>query len=185
MIVEKEPGSNEFIDKETGEIFQREIVYRRINEKVLLIKNKTDGQKRLGRNIKHVKMRTAKRQIELWKRLSIDARGMLASMLLFCDWQTNTVQGDGIAFPVKVPLTWAQIGDYCHISKPTYNRIKKELEQQNVIRYYLDPSTNKRTVIAVNPIFALKGEQFSSNLLALFENEKDVEEDNETSKNGE
>lgn len=163
------------VDTETGEVMYEYQGFRKANQRVLIIDSSGDykKEKRYGRNIAHIKMRTAGRQAKLWNKLSVEARGVLASMLLFCDWETNLVCGDGMLFFADVPLTWAQIASYCKISKPTCTKIKAELENNNVIRYYVDPRANSKKIgIAINPLFALRGENFSPKLISLF-NTKD------------
>lgn len=160
---------NKFVDDDTGELLYRQTVLRRENQIVKVFA--VDGNK----NVKHVKLRTAREQKRTYNKLTLEERGFLFSLLPYLDWETNLIIGDGEIAEKGEPLTWAKIDKVVGISKPTRIKIVRSLEEKRVIGYIV--VSGKRVGIVVNPEYALRGRKPKEVLKQVFNCDKDVWDD--------
>lgn len=167
----KQVDNNRLVDDGTWELMYRQTVLRRSNE---IVKVFTPNG---GKNIKRVKLRTAREQKRTYNKLTLEERGFLFSLLPYMDWETNLIAGDGEITEKGKPLTWAKIDKIVGISKPTRIKIARSLEEKKVIGYML--VGGKKTGIVVNPEYALRGRKPKEALIQVFNCVKDVWDDYE------
>ncbi|WP_010503307.1 hypothetical protein [Paenibacillus elgii] len=160
------------IDGETGEILEPVLVHKRSNE-IVRVFDPGNSKK----NIRHVKLRVARKQKRVYDKLTIEERGFLFSMLPYLEWETNIVVGDGVIEEKNKPLNFTKIEKVAGISKPTRIKIVESLVEKKVIGFI--EVRRKRAAVVVNPQYALRGVKPDDALRQVFDFELDLEEDEE------
>ncbi|MDO3680624.1 hypothetical protein [Paenibacillus ehimensis] len=160
------------VDSETGEILEPVLVHKRSNE-IVRVFDPGNSKK----NIRHVKLRVARKQKRVYEKLTIEERGFLFSMLPYLEWETNIVVGDGIIEEKNKPLNFSKIEKVAGISKPTRIKIVESLVEKKVIGFI--EVRRKRAAIVINPQYALRGVKPDDALRQVFDFELDLEEDEE------
>ena len=160
------------VDGDTGEIMESVVIHKRSNE-IVRVFDPGNSKK----NIRHVKLRVARKQKRVYEKLSIEERGFLFSILPYLEWETNIVVGDGDFEEKNKPLNFAQIQRIARISKPTRIKIVESLVEKKVIGFI--EVRRKRAAMVVNPQYALRGIKPDDALKQVFDFEIDLEEDEE------
>lgn len=155
------------VDSDTGEILVEQRVFRRPDEIVTVF-----DPSKSKRNIKHVRVRTARSQKRVYATLSLEERGFLFSLLPYLTWETNIVADED-----GKPLTYTQIDRYCGISKPFRIKLMQSLVDKKVIGFII--VGGKKAALVVNPQYAIRGQNPSKDLRAVFDFDVDVEQDEE------
>lgn len=156
------------IDGETGEIMEPVIIHKRSSE-IVRVFDPSSSKK----NIRHVKLRVARKQKRVYEKLTIEERGFLFSILPYLEWETNIVVGDGVIEEKNKPLNFAQIEKIARISKHFRIKLVNSLVEKKVIGFIL--VRNRRAAIVVNPQYALRGLRPDDALRNVFDYELDVE----------
>jgi len=165
-------------NNDTGEIMILETVARHIGEVVGVFEAKPKDPKDMlaaKRQQKYVKVRTAREQKRLYRSMTSEQKAFLFSLLPYMDWETNILIGDGEDGENGKPLRWCHVQKIAGISKPTRIKLMRVLEEKGVIGYMLIKRAKKG--IVVNPRYALNGRVPQESLLAVFDSEKDVEDE--------
>lgn len=165
-------GTEKHVDGDTGELLEQVIVHKRSTDIVRVFD--PSGSKR---NVRHVKVRVARKQKRVYDKLSIEERGFLFSILPYLEWETNIVVGDGIIEEKNKPLNFSQIEKIAGISKHFRIKLVNSLVEKKVIGFIM--VRNKRSAIVVNPQYALRGIRPDDALRNVFDYELDIEEDEE------
>ncbi len=158
------------IDADTGEVLIEQTIYRRENEVVVSF-----DPSHSRRNIKHVRVRTAREQRRVYEKLSLDERGFLFSLLPYLEWETNIVCGDGEIEEQGKPLKMVQIDAIVGISKPNRIKIVQSLVAKRVLGYLM--TGGKKTALLINPQYALRGRKPDDALKKSFVNDEEIEGD--------
>lgn len=167
---------NKFVDDETGETFVNRTVQTRPHE-YIQIRDPFASK----RNVKHVKVRTARDQKRAYLRLTLDERGFLFSILPYVAWETNLIVGDGEMFEKNKPLTWANVDHIVGVDRRTRTKLVHSLEDKKVIGYVVVKHEKKlvKAGIVINPDFVLRGSKPQQELLRAFNATVSVWEDDE------
>ena len=152
-------------DPETGEILYAQTVYRKENE-IVRIFDSTKSR----RNTKHVKVRTARKQVRVYEKLTLEERGFLFSILPYLTWETNIVADEE-----GKPLTFTEIEKIANISKPFRIKLVNALVEKKVIGFIM--VRGKRSAVVVNPTYVLRGLRPDDTLKAVFDHEIEVFDD--------
>jgi hypothetical protein len=153
--------------EETGEVLRKQTVYMRDNEVV-----RTFDPRKMAKNIKHVKLRTAANQKATLSSLGRDEKALLFTLLLYMDWETSIVVGDGNLGKKNTPLKWKEIDTVSGLGKTNRVATAKALEKKRVIGYM--EVNGKRVGIVVNPEFAIYGKNPAKALLQIFNCDESV-----------
>lgn len=159
-------NNNKMVDIETGEVLHKQTVLRRSNEVV-----KVFDASQARKNVKHVKLRTAREQKRTYNKLTLEERGFLFSLLPHMEWESNILIDD----ISNNPLSWAKIDKIVGVSKNTRIKIVRSLEEKKVIGYIV--IAGKKRGIVVNPAYAIRGRKPKDALKAVFDYDGSIEED--------
>lgn len=157
------------VDADTGEVLISQTVYRREGEVIVAF-----DPKHTTRNIKHVRVRTARQQKRVYDKLTLEERGFLFSLLPYLQWETNIVVGDGEIAEKGVPLAFTYIDAIVGISKPTRIKIVRSLIDKKVLGFLT--VSGKKVAIVVNPSYVIRGRKMNDTIKKAFECDVDVEE---------
>ncbi|MEC0227912.1 hypothetical protein [Paenibacillus alba] len=160
------------VDGDTGEILTPHVVYSRSNE-IIRVFDPSSSKK----NIRHVKLRVARKQKRIYDKLTIEEKGLLFSILPYLEWETNILVGDGILEEKNKPLNFAHIDQIARISKGFRIKIINSLVEKKVIGFIV--VRGKRSAIVVNPQYALRGIKPDDALRKVFDFELDLDCDDE------
>lgn len=152
--------------EETGEILNKSTVYSKPSEIV-----RTFDPSKI-KNIKHVKLRTAANQKATLASLGRDEKALLFTLLLYMDWETSIVVGDGSLGKKNTPLKWKELDNVSGMGKTNRVATASILEKKRVIGYMVVNS--KRVGIVVNPEFAIYGKNPAKTLLQIFNCDESV-----------
>lgn len=158
------------VDAETGEVLISQTVYRRANEVVVAF-----NPRETNRNIKHVRVRTARKQKRVYDKLSLDERGFIFSVLPYLEWETNIVAGDGEFAPLGKPLNFVQIDALVGVSKPKRIELIRSLVEKRVLGFLM--VGGKRVALVLNPEYALRGRRPDDTLKQAFGCEGSIEDE--------
>lgn len=166
--------SDRIMNPETGEIFMEHTVIKKPHEYVQI--KDPYMQKR---NVKHVKVRTAREQKRAYLKLTLEERGFLFSILPYVAWETNLLIGDGEYFEKNKPLTWANVDKIAGIDRRTRTKLVHALEDKKVIGYMVVKHGGKlvKAGIVISPDFVLRGKKPQEELLRVFNSTVNVWED--------
>lgn len=153
------------VDADTGEVLVEHTVYRRPSE-VVAVFDPTQSK----RNLKHVRVRTARKQKRVYEKLTLEERGFLFSLLPYLTWETNIVANEE-----GKPLTFTDIDKVCGISKPFRIKLMDSLAQKKVIGFL--QINGKRAAVVVNPQYAIRGTKPNKELKAVFDYDVDLDDD--------
>jgi len=158
--------------EETGEILRKQTVYTKQDAIV-----RTFDPKKMPKNIKHVKLRTAANQKATLSSLGRDEKALLFTLLLYMDWETSIVVGDGSLGKKNTPLKWREVDSVSGMGKTNRVATAKTLEKKRVIGYMV--VNGKRVGIVVNPEFAIYGKNPAKALLQVFKCDESVMDEDE------
>lgn len=158
------------VDADTGEVLIEQTVYRKQNEVVVAFDpNETN------RNVKHVRVRTARKQKRVYDKLTLDERGFLFSILPYLEWETNIVAADGEIAEKGKPLSFVQIDAIVGISKPHRIKLVRSLVEKRVLGFLT--VAGKRAALVVNPQYALRGRKPDDALKVAFQYGGDIDDE--------
>jgi hypothetical protein len=157
------------IDSDTGEVLIPQTVYRRADEVVVAF-----NPKQSNRNIKHVRVRTARKQNRVYDKLTLNECGFLFKVLPYLEWESNILAGDGEIAPKGKPLNYTQIDAIVGISKHLRIDIVKSLTEKKVFGFMM--IRGKRVALVLNPEYVLRGRKPDGALKQAFDYEEDLDE---------
>ncbi len=158
------------VDADTGEVLIQQTVYRHPGDVVTVF-----DPNKVTRNIKHVRVRTARQQKRVYATLTIEERGFLFSLLPYLEWETNIVVGDGEISEQGKPLNFRQIDKIANISKNFRVKLINSVVEKRLIGYLV--VKNKKVAIVVNPDFAIRGRNPSETLKKAFRYAENIDDD--------